>query len=78
MISGILRPDTSWKSSRTWANMIQPAAQATTVVPETAAKAMNSLALMPNWCRDLCGEACVDVLSEATAFPPKLTAYPPG
>jgi hypothetical protein len=58
--------------------MTQPAAQAITVVPDTAAKAMNSLALMPNWCHDLLDEACEDVLSEATAFPPKLTAHPPG
>ena len=43
-ISGMLRPATPWKRSRTCENISQAAAPAMTVVPDTAAKAKKSLA----------------------------------
>ncbi len=47
-ISGMLRPATPWKRSRTCENISQAARPAITVVPDTAAKAKNSLALIPS------------------------------
>ncbi len=56
MISGMLRPATPWKRSRTCENISQAAAPAMTVVPDTAAKAgRKSLALMPSLRADVGG-----------------------
>jgi hypothetical protein len=44
----MLRPATPWNRSRTCENISQAAPPAITVVPDTAAKAKKSLALIPS------------------------------